>query len=74
MTGPFELVQQLQAMEKVIMHMVAGYRVDFESFGEDGEGGYKICTENRWTGQYFEARGKDIREVCVEAAKGLVKP
>jgi hypothetical protein len=66
--------EQADAMEKVLMHMIAGYRVDFDSFGDDCADGIQIMTENRWTGQYVEARGADIREACVELVKKMGKP
>jgi hypothetical protein len=64
--------EQADAMEAILIHQVAGYFVDFGTYGEDGD--IHIMTENRWTGQYVEARGKDIREACVEVVKKMGKP
>lgn len=63
-------LQQSRAMERILSHMCAGYRVVIEAVGEDGSEGYWVKTESR-TGTYLEAHGKTIPMACAIIAPAL---
>lgn len=65
-----DIITQFGAMERLLLSLAAGYRVEVTALGEDGDLGFRIETERR-DGKYIVAEGQTLPLAAVRVVEQL---